>query len=392
MAWVQELSYGVERLRGRLRTRLDSLLDRGFDSLPPPVRTLMCMGAYQVLYMDSVPHYAAVSETVAAVVRHGPGLKGVSNAVLRRLASEGAGPEHFPAIEDDPVGYLSTWGSHPAWLVERWLARWPLATVQAMVEANNRIPDVCIRPFDTDVEEARTRLDALGIESTVTDQGRCLALQTGRDVRAAIEGCRGFVQDPAAARVVDFCAEPSASWAADLCAAPGGKALALSAQVPRVVALDRSAPRIALLLPTAARLGAPVVCGVADARHPPLTDCPLVLVDAPCTGTGTLRRHPDGRWRLSPEDITSLNALQDAILDGAARAVAPGGLLVYATCSVEVEENQDRVRQFLSRHKGFSLDLHQPSPESVPTDGTLSLLPTDTGYDGAFAARLRRIR
>jgi len=361
---------------------------------------LLEMGAYQVLEMHSVPAYAAVSQTVAQVRNHGfPGLAGVANAVLRRIADEGAGPEWFPALDENPLGYLTTWGSHPSWLVRRWLARWPVETVAGIVAANNSIPQVCVRPLVGSAADALKRLEARGIEGELVSVGsspagaECVALETGRDVRAALTCISGFAQDPAAAEVARFAAQDGGAWALDLCAAPGGKALALSRVFGLVMACDRSEARARMVRDGARRLGARGAAVVADAKRPAAHNAPLVLVDAPCTGTGTLRRHPDGRWRVREHQIQELAAAQDRILDGAQTAVAPGGLLVYATCSLEREENEERVARFLARHRGFSLEMSDVLIAGAdPPGGILSLLPTDTGYDGAFAARLRRIR
>jgi 16S rRNA (cytosine967-C5)-methyltransferase len=182
-----------------------------------------------------------------------------------------------------------------------------------------------------------------------------------------------------------------AGWIADLCAAPGGKALGLAARGGRVVAGDRSAARVRLLAANVARTGLPVAALVARAESPPLADARVVLLDVPCTGTGTLRRHPDARWRLGPGDPATLAAVQDAILDGGARAVAPGGLLVYSTCTLEPEENEERVAAFLARHPDFRPEPAEPvDPIHLDAAGRLAVLPWRSGSDGAFAARMRR--
>jgi 16S rRNA (cytosine967-C5)-methyltransferase len=201
--------------------------------------------------------------------------------------------------------------------------------------------------------------------------------------------------------VVDYAAD-AAGTVLDLAAAPGGKALALAAAVPDryVAAADLSLTRIGRLRQNVQRLGRPAPAGlgdvgvgivVADARRPPFRMAPLVLLDAPCTGTGTLRRHPDGRWRVQPEDLAALTALQRELLDAAATVVAPGGLLVYSTCSLEPEENEAQVESLLERNAEFELETTENvARELTDAAGHLRVLPQALGVDGAFAARLRR--
>ncbi|MDH3223036.1 MAG: hypothetical protein OEO23_04905 [Gemmatimonadota bacterium] len=392
--WVQELTYGVSRLCGRLDYLLGRHLDRGVRSLPTDVQTLLRMGAYQGLYMGGVPPYAAVSETVSSVRGlRGKVLAGLTNAVLRRVFEDGASEDLFPDPETDGVGHLETWGSHPRWLVERWLERAPLATVRSWVARNNEVPIVCVRPFRETVETAAGRLRDAGLqtESTIA-AGTCLELAKGVDVAAALACVDGFVQDPAAAMVAEFARPEPGTWVADLCAAPGGKSLALASMRHAVLAADSSAARLTKLRENLERLDASIRLVRARAEAPPLAEAPAILLDVPCTGTGTLRRHPDARWRIDSQRLASLVEVQARMLDGAAEAVAMGGLLVYATCSLEHEENDEQVHRFLARHAGFRLDTAR-SPAHGAEDGTgiLRLTPEHTGYDGAFAARLRRV-
>ncbi len=395
-AWVQELTYGVVRLQGRLDHLLGGHLERGVDSLPPDVRILLRMGAYQGLYMGAVPAYAAVSETVGAVRRtRGATLAGLANAVLRRVIEAGGDPTLFPDPGTDLVGYLSTWGSHPRWLVERWLRVVQPATVMAWVEQNNRVPEICLRPYRGSIEEARARLAESGVPVEPSTEGLCLVLPAGADVGKALDVTGGYVQDPAAARVSAYALPHPGARVADLCAAPGGKSLAISAAGHPVVAADPSRRRLELLRDSVKRLEAPIPIVRARAQEPPFRSLPAVLLDVPCTGTGTLRRHPDARWKIDPMRLASLVELQRELLDGAAGAVAPGGLLVYATCSLEPEENEDQVNEFLARNPEFRLggELNPDGSEAPPPgqeSGMLRLSPDRTGYDGAFAARLRR--
>ncbi len=400
-AWIQELTYGVQRLRGRLDHILDGHLERGLESLPEPVRIHLEMGLYQLLYMDSVPTYAAVSQTVAGVrAVVGPGLAPLANAVLRRASESGEDRDSFPNVDKDPASFLATWGSHPLWLVKRWIDRWDVEVATQLIEANNRIPEVTVRTVRGSRAEALEILGARGIEAVaVAGVPSCLAIRPARFVAEAIQAIEGYAQDPAAATVAAFCGFESGSVVVDLCAAPGGKALALASQGIDVVAVDLSQARSRMVRHAAVRLGASVRACVGNAEHPPVGEVDGVLLDAPCTGTGTLRRHPDARWKLTEASLHSLQQIQSRLLEGAATSVRVGGTLVYATCSLEYEENEGQVERFLARHPEFRLEQPPQAAFEVSSpagdksrEGILSLLPTDTGYDGAFAARMKRIR
>jgi 16S rRNA (cytosine967-C5)-methyltransferase len=388
--WAQELAFGVVRFQGRIDYLLSLHLRPG--ELVEPLRILLRMGAWQLLAMGSVPSYAAVSATVDQARKGvGTGAAGLTNAVLRRLSEAGGGIERFPSLEADPVAHLVTWGSHPEWLVRRWIQRWGVEQTALLVEMNNRIPALHLKPFPAGADEAvRTeamaRLDAADIRSIVADAGT-LQLPPGTDPRAALAAAHpAVIQDPAAASVVEFAVD---AWrgldsalrhlpVADLCAAPGGKGMGVASVGARVLGLDPSRHRLLRMRETKDRLGLPVGLAVARGEAPPVRAAGLVLVDAPCTGTGTLARHPDSRWRLEPGSPEAMAEVQDRILDGAAGIVSPGGVLIYATCSLEPEENQERVEAFTIRHPDFIVE------------STMERLPQETGTDGAWAARIRR--
>jgi 16S rRNA (cytosine967-C5)-methyltransferase len=390
--WTQELVYGTVRLQGRLDHLLDLHLKEGIGSLPPSLLPILRMGAYQLLYMVGTPDYAAVSQAVEESSDVAGGrMKGVVNGVLRSLAREGGGPERFPRLDDDPVGHLSRWGSVPEWLARRWLEAWGPREAAELIDAANRIPTTHLRPLDGDLQRARHLLAEGGIESTPGPrESGTLALAAGSSPGEALKLVPGVIQDPAAGWVVAWCGDVSGRQLVDLCAAPGGKAVALVGRGARVVAADRSLRRLRLLVETRDRLGLELPLVAALGEAPPFRPVEVVLVDAPCSGTGTLARHPDARWRLSEADIPALSRVQDGILDGAARIVAPGGLLIYATCTLEPEENGERIEAFLRRHREFIVEGGGGVPPEVRENGRLRVLPHRTGTDGAFAVRLRR--
>ena len=345
--------------------------------------------------MRSVPAYAAVSQSVELVRESlGTGPTGLVNAVLRKVDRGGDGAERFPDHARDPLGFLETWGSHPRWLLERWLARWSPDEVRALVEHDNRAPRLHVVPLDVSIEEALGILERAGFAAEPVGEGtHCLRLGEGTSPIAALAALPdAIIQDPAAHLVVLYADVPEGTKVADLCAAPGGKALALADRPVYTLAADRSESRLHMLRDNARRTGRPLGLVVADARHPPLREVDVVLLDAPCTGTGTLQRKPDARWRLRPSSLPDLVELQREMLDAAATLLPVGGVLAYSTCSLEREENEQQVDAFLERHPGFRVQATEAVPSRYRDGlGRLVVMPQSGGFDGAFAARLRRV-
>ena len=395
LAWTRELLYGTQRLRGRIDHLLSARVRGGMDSLEPDVLDVLRLGAYQLLEMGGVPTYAAISQSVDLVRAAGaPRAAGLVNGVLRALDRERARPR-FPDPAAEPVEYLCSWGSHPRWLVERWLARWGYEETERLLASNNERPELYVRPIGVDVDQAGRRLGEAGIESERVDLApRSLRISSDADVAAILAAAPLVVQDPAAGLVTDYAAAPAGATVLDLCAAPGGKAAGMSEAARYVVAGDISEGRLRRVRQNVARLGLEGRVGavVADGRVPPYAEVDLVLLDAPCTGTGTFRRHPDGRWRIGPAELAALIELQRELLESAARLVRPGGVLVYATCSLEPEENAEQMAAFLARHPEF-----EPAPADravdpalLAPDGSLLVLPQRHQVDGAYALRMRR--
>ena len=393
-AWAQELVYGTMRLRGRIDFLLAQFVQRGLPALEPDVLDILRLGAYQLLEMNAVPAYAAISQSVEMTKSvAGRGATGLVNGVLQSFRR---GEEELqPPPGRDAAHYLSSWGSHPRWLVERWLAAYGRTQTEALIDYNNRRPDVFLRPVRVQRDEAIARLRSTELDAepvpTAPDSVRIASSQVGE----ALAAVPAVVQDPAGSLVVRYAAF-AAEVVADLCAAPGGKALAVSGGSGEswpsyVLAADLSFRRLLKVRENTTRTGtANVGFVVADARTPPLRQVPQVLIDVPCTGTGTLRRHPDGKWRITPDDLTALVQLQHEILTAAAACVAPGGLLVYATCALEPEENEQQVARFLYERADFQLEPPSEFDQTFLDDGFLRVLPQRHGFDGAYAARLRR--
>jgi 16S rRNA (cytosine967-C5)-methyltransferase len=399
--WTQELVYGMLRRRSQLDAFLSTRVRGGLARLDPDITDLLRLGAYQLLSMRSVPAYAAIAQTVEiAKRRHGLGASKLVNAVLRRLdreRGESGGTE--PALErpTDPLEALALASSHPRWLVARWVARWGAEQTAQLLAANNREAPVVVRPYGIVREQLEAMLETAGVrveESPLVRDSIQLSTAAALTEMGAFRQGLFFVQDPAATLVVQYADVPPDAVVADLCASPGGKTLELSRTARLVVAADRSLARVDRLRTNIRRVEARNVYALAaDAKDPALRGLDAVLLDVPCTGTGTFRRHPDARWRLKASDIALLAGLQRTLLRSAAQVVRPGGLLIYSTCSLEPEENDAQVESFLVDHPEWRLEPPPDGvvPATVLDAGRLRVLPQRHGIDGAFAARLRRI-
>jgi 16S rRNA (cytosine967-C5)-methyltransferase len=403
---AHELAAGVLRQQQRLDDALSPHVARGIGSVQPRLRRILELGAYQLTALDRVPAHAAVSVCVElARDAGGERAAGFVNAVLRKVGAGKAlndsltvaggregGKDMASGGPVDPAGLARTW-SHPSWLVERWVKRFGPAETEALLQWNNTKPPLVIQPARASLPELYEQFEAAGIPASPAPFGAGLVVGVSqpRDL-PGYEAGEFVVQDAAQALVVRYADLPEGCTVLDACAAPGGKAIALGRVAGRVLACDRSRERVARLATNLARAGSgyawPVV---ALAEQPPVRGVDAVLLDAPCLGTGTFARHPDARHRVEPGALRELAARQRMLLDGVARAVRVGGLLVYATCSLEPEENEEQVDRFLAGHPGFR---REPStavpPELRSAAGDLLLLPQRHGTDGAFAARLRR--
>ncbi len=381
------------RLRGRLDYVIDRLVKGRKRSLDPDVLDAIRLGAYQLLELDRVPAYAAVSDAVEAAKATGKGAAALTNAVLRRLSREAYGSATFPSPDRDPAAYLAAWGSHPRWMIDRWLQRWTPAEVRRLVDHNNQRPPVYLSVLG-DRDGAVERLQAAGLQAEPVPLAVASVRVESAGLRQGLEIVPAVVQDPAAAAVVDYAAPAPGGRIADLCAAPGGKAALFAARGHEVWALEASRVRMTKLAENRDRLGlSRLHPALADSAQPPIRAADMVLIDAPCSGTGTLARNPDLRWRLRAGDLPALAEVQRRLLAAGADLVEVGGHLVYATCSLEAEENEKQVEDFLARRRDFVPD--PPPASAVPADlmgpdGDLRIIPQQHGVDGAYAARLRR--
>ncbi|UCD37841.1 MAG: 16S rRNA (cytosine(967)-C(5))-methyltransferase RsmB [Fidelibacterota bacterium] len=397
--FITELVLGSIRMQRRLDAELAACYDGRYNHMEWGVKQLLRMGAYQLRYMDSVPPHAALSTTVelAKAVDLARAAK-LINGVLRELSRRAPSDD---VSDDAPADELATAFSHPTWLVERWLKRWDRDRTAALMEWNNRRPVVWLRQRIS--AEHRERLANVAKEKGLTLVPHPLLPDyvtaepsPASLLEAEVLNIGSFiVQDPASGAVVQAVEPQVGEVIIDLCAGPGGKTAAMAELVGtegRILAYELDPGRVALINDTLVRLGLENVDlypGDATAQSLPKAD--KILIDAPCTGTGVMARRTDLRWRRQPEQLAEMTNIQMSLLEHAARSLQSGGTLVYATCSLETEENWDLIHEFQSRHPQFFV---VPMPEGVPRGwiddlGALSTFPPDHQVDGIFAVRLK---
>ncbi len=387
-ALVRVLVATVLRRLGTLRHLVGSFLDHGVPAQAPRVETALLLGAAQIVFLK-IPDHAAVDLSVrlAQADRRAAGFAGLINAVLRRLAREGNA--RLAALDTAML-------DAPDWLMTRWIAAYGVATARAIVAANRNEPalDLTVKN-DPDYWAGK-----LGGRVLPTGSVRVIA-------SGAISGLAGFaegawwVQDAAASLPARLLGDVRGRRVADLCAAPGGKTAQLALAGARVTAVDRAPARLQRLRDNLVRLGLSVEVVAADVEKWSAEPFDFVLLDAPCSSTGTIRRHPDVAWLKSTGDIVKLSALQRRLLDRAVALTKPGGTLVYCTCSLEAEENEQVIADLLARVPALrrapiaAADVFGCA-ELINQDGDLRTLPCHfpdsdsrfAGIDGFYAARL----
>ena len=382
---LQHLVRGTLTYRARLDHILAPYLKKPLSRQHAKLRNLLRLGVYQLQYLDRVPPYAVVSESVI-LARHilGNPIAKLVNAVLRGVA-EDRKPVVFPDFDDDPIAYLALKTSHPQWLVARWIERYGIDETRALCEFDNVQPTLTIRPnalrTTPDALRKQLALEGIGTEFVGSD---LLSVSPVGHLFQSRAYCDGLfsVQGTGAAMVVPLLDPQPGEAVLDLCSAPGGKAIAMAERMKNrgfILATDLYPRRLEMLKKNTHRLGVSCVYPLAaDARYLAVNRLfDRVLVDAPCSSLGILSHHPDLRWRKF--DIRGLSRLQRALIERAADYVCPGGVLVYSTCTLEPEENERVVEDFLSDHSDFRI-----------THPHLQLLPHQTGNDGVFAVRMKR--
>jgi 16S rRNA (cytosine967-C5)-methyltransferase len=395
-AFVTDLVYGTVRRRASVDFLVGLALDRPLADLDPPVRAALRLGTYQLV--EDVPAHAAVSETVDAVAVRTRRARGLVNAVLRRVAR--LGPE-WPWPEGDDVEAIAIRSSHPEWVVERLIDDLGPSDAHAVLDADNDPPAVTLRvnPRRENVDALVTELRATGAQvSTGRFVPGAVVVRGAGDLARlpAVRDGRASPQDQASQAVVDILDPQPGERIVDLAAAPGGKASAIAERVPDgfVVAMDVNAGRLGLVGQAVERLQLKGVGSVrADGRHPPLRPGSFdrVLVDAPCSGLGVLRRRPDARWRVQPESVAELAGLQRELLRAGAALVRLGGVVVFSVCTLTWEETR-QVDAWATAELPELVALPPPAPPFRPWGRGGLLLPHVAGTDGMYVLALRCAR
>lgn len=399
-ALCYELVLGALRWQLWLDALIEHYAARSASSLDAPVRRALRLGLYQLRFLSRIPASAVVNEAVNQM--HVARLRSAApfvNAVLRRATRE---PEYDPAaLIADPVERLSVKTSHPAWLIERWRKAFGLEETESFARVNNEAPPAAFRVL-TRLTSEKDVLDELQAAGGILHRSR-IAPDAWRIEGAATalqklsrEG-KIYLQDEASQLVAHVLDAQGGERVLDVCAAPGSKTTHIAARTPNlslVVAGDVHEHRARAIVQAGTRQRVEHLQVVVHDAEIELPFAPgsfdRVLVDAPCTGTGTLRRNPEIRWRISNRDIVLLSARQQRILDNAAQMVRIGGRLVYSTCSVEPEENEDVAARFLVQHDDFEQIKVNAPPELLSALGAARTWPHKSGADGFFIAAFAR--
>ncbi|NTV48962.1 MAG: 16S rRNA (cytosine(967)-C(5))-methyltransferase RsmB [Geobacteraceae bacterium] len=402
-----ELVFGVLRRQGTLDHILQQLLEKPMVELDPLALVILRIGLYQLTCLDRIPESAAVNESVNLAKLITPGTSGLINAVLRNYLRR-RDTISFPDMSANPAAAIAARHSQPEWLAEQWIAQLGVAEAQKLAEASSQQPPLTLRvnTLRSDRDHLLQEFEVQGIEAApcrFSPDGITLA---GRHTVSSLPGFEAgmfAVQDEAsqlAGRLLG--AEPGERvW--DACCAPGGKTCHIAQLMDdrgELIATDISRSKLTLVQDSLRRLGiGSVSTAVADLHQPdtfPDGDFDRILLDAPCSGLGVIRRNPEAKWRLFSGDITRLAAVQKTMLKNAAAKLKPGGTLLYSTCSTSEAENELVVEDFLLHNPGFVLenlnDLFPAWGDLIAFYGMFRVWPHRHGMDGFFAARIKRIK
>lgn len=414
-AFVYELVLGTLRWQGKLDRFISRALRFPGKRIKLKLQTLLRLGAYQLLFLDKVPDAAAVNESVrlAKAIFRDEKIAHFVNAALRNIVKN-KNQTITPALDDDPLEHIAVTFSHPRWLVARWIKEYGVEMARDICAANNMPPPLTLRvnTLKTNRENLRGQFKNLGLDFRDTIFASTgLILKKPSILLEENQLSKGdyYIQDEASQIVSSILEVQPGMRVLDACAAPGGKTTHLAELMKnqgQIIALDLSASKTKILQKNCQRLGASIVqiiCADSTCSLPwrPSLLFERILIDAPCSGLGTLHRHPDIKWRRGPEDIHRLSSLQLKLLENLSGYLRPGGVLVYSTCTITREENDLVVEKFLQRHKDFVLEdlrdiVSPPLRVMINGQGYLRTYPDfiipqgEYRLDGFFAARMRK--
>jgi 16S rRNA (cytosine967-C5)-methyltransferase len=376
-----------------------------YDKMDEGIKNVLRVGLYQLKFSDRLPAFAVVDEAVKIAKLIQPEKSALVNAILRNYLRRGQ-KIPFPSLKQNPAEYIAAFHSHPLWLVKKWIKIFGPDDTMSLCSANNEIPPLTVRvnTLKTSRKEFAQKLTDAGFTATPTNYSPDGIILT--DSVGAIQNTNFFsegflrIQDEAA-QLVSYLIHPnSAESILDACAGSGGKATHLAAILKnkgRIVAVDHNPGKITELKKDATRLGITIIETQQDDLFVGLPDSlkekfDHVLVDAPCSGLGTLRRNPEIKWRTTEKDLPNFAAAQKVILQNASTAVKKGGRLIYCTCSLLPVENENIIDAFLARNTNFSL-CHPPNSineQLVDSRGFYHTYPHRHNMDGFFGAILKR--
>ncbi|GAB6990503.1 16S rRNA (cytosine(967)-C(5))-methyltransferase RsmB [Paenibacillus pini] len=403
-----ELVYGTVSRLNTLDYFLNRFVSKGVDKLQPWVRSLLRMSLYQIMYLDRIPDHAVVNEAVNLAKRHGhQGISGMVNGVLRNVLRS---PEKLVLPDGLAAAQrIALQHSHPQWLVERWIRQYGEQTAEDICAANNEPPSVSVRVNTTMIsrEALMLEMEAEGLEvvaSTLAPEG--ILVKSGGNMALTHWYRNGqlSVQDESSMLVGDAAMPESGMKVLDCCAAPGGKTAHLAELMRdegQIIANDLHEHKHSLIHEQAQRLGlSSIQTTTGDAmmlsnKYPPAS-FDRILLDAPCSGLGVIRRKPDLKWAKTPEDIRDISNLQYDLLSSVSSLLRPGGILVYSTCTIEPRENEEIVNRFLENHPDFGTAKNNSTgwnvleQSALPRGGGVQILPQHYHSDGFYIARITR--
>lgn len=388
-AFVRELVYGTLEQKITLDYYIDQLLKDGIDSIKNPELIIMRMGIYQLDNMDSVPGYAAINESVILAKRYSRGREGLVNAVLRNYQSKKAQLK-LPPEDEDPIRYLSVKYSYAPWIVKSWLDHYGREFTEAIMDAGNRRPPVTIRVnrLKVNKEDLIRALESRGFSVKQGNISSDALIVKGSGLLETDLYKHGLFtpQDEASMLAAEKLDPPEGGFIIDTCAAPGGKTTAIAEKMNntgKITACDIYARKLKQINSEAERLGITnietMAWDAARINNSLVDKADRVLVDAPCSGLGVIRRKPEIKYKEINRETESLPEKQLAILTASSAYVRQGGLIVYSTCTVNPDENENVITAFLAEHSSFQQICSK------------QLLPQENGTDGFFISVMRRV-